>query len=336
MRYAAVFTLLLAGYLWHASNVMLYEGPTSDHYDNGTFFNPEMPDRARFWGLAKWMLTRDRAQWPDYVQWEYEKPIIPDNSVTFIGHACSLIRLDGKNILTDPMYSDRASPVSFAGPKRVHDPGVAFEDLPKIDVVVISHDHYDHFDIETIKRLQETWDPVFIVGLGNDTRLRDLGVEKVVPLDWWQSYDYQDVKITFVPVQHFSGRTLLDYNKTLWGGFVVQNQRHKVLFGGDAGYSNDFKRIYDQFGAMDLALLPIGSYEPRWFMHPVHVDPTESVQIHIDLHAKKSVGIHFGTFQMSDEAYDAPIRDLQKAREQAGLAPDAFVAPEFGQTFPLG
>lgn len=258
-------------------------------------------------------------------------------SATWIGHATMLVQLGGVNVLTDPVWSERASPVSFAGPKRRVRPGLDYQQLPHIDVVVISHNHYDHLDRPTVLRLnaQRGGAPLFLVPLGIKAWMNDQGVTNVRELDWWQRTEANGLGITFVPVQHWSARSLTDRFATLWGGWVLQTslpaRPFSVFFSGDTGYSKDFADIHAHFDHFDLALLPIGAYEPRWFMHNQHVDPAEAVQIHRDLHAKQSLAIHWGTFELTDEPLDEPPLALQREVRKSGLPAQAFVALRHGE-----
>lgn len=251
--------------------------------------------------------------------------------VTFVNHATVLLQADGINFLTDPIWSERCSPFSFIGPKRYRDPGIAYADLPKIHCVLISHNHYDHFDKETIRCLIQDHDPLFILGIGLERLAKKLGMKKVVFLDWWESKD-SPLPITFVPALHFSGRGLFDRNKSLWGGFVIKTSSGPIYFAGDTGYGSHFKEIAKRLGNPILALLPIGAYEPRWFMRPVHMNPADAVQAHLDLQAKQSMGIHFGTFKLSDEDIDEPVLDLAKALKEKQVSTEVFWLPQFGET----
>ena len=290
-----------------------------------------------FWDVMTWRMTAERMTWPSWIEKKVSYPPPPKIyskglSYTFINHASVLIQMDGINFLTDPIYSKRCSPVSFAGPKRVQDPGLDFQKLPKIDIVLISHNHYDHLDLPTLKRLEEAFKPIFIVGLENKSLLESEGLEKVVELDWWESRTFNNVKITFTPAQHFSRRGLFDGMKTLWGSFFVETSDNNFYFGGDTGYGKHFKLTRRLYKNLDLAFLPIGAYEPRWFMRDVHLNPDDAVLAHLDLEAKQSVGIHFATFQLTDEAVDQPAYDLTAALMQKKLSPSSFVVPNFGET----
>ena len=271
----------------------------------------------------------------------------PTPTVTWIGHASALVQAGGLQVLTDPIFSERASPVSWAGPKRHQAPGVALQDLPPIDVVVISHSHYDHLDkpslLQLYARSQQTGHATaFLVPLGLKEVLHGWGIAAgVQELDWWQSARVAGTDFFLVPVQHWSARSLWDRNHTLWGGWAVLGPDLHWYFAGDTGYSPDFAQTRQHFaerqtpgqgGGFDLALLPVGAYAPRWFMQHQHVNPLEAVRIHQDLGAKRSLGVHWGTFELTDEPLDQPPRDLQAARSAAGLAPPDFFVLAVGET----
>jgi N-acyl-phosphatidylethanolamine-hydrolysing phospholipase D len=262
-------------------------------------------------------------------------------AVTWIGHASTLVQTGGINILTDPIFSERASPLAFIGPKRQVPPGLALAELPHVDAVLISHNHYDHLDAPSVQALaaQAGGSPLFIVPLGIKAWLANLGISHAIELDWWQSARVGAVEIVLTPTQHWSGRTLTDRMATLWGGYAVFAPEFQLFFAGDTAYSRDFADIHERFAArhgagrgFDTALIPIGAYEPRWFMSPQHVDPVEAVRIHRDLGAERSIGIHWGTFELTDESLDEPPRALAHAARDAGLADDAFTVLAIGAT----
>ncbi|MEL6152646.1 MAG: MBL fold metallo-hydrolase [Bacteroidota bacterium] len=319
--------------------VVYHRGPETDHFDGVKFHNVHASDKNRLGRLLAFLTTRSPAPWPQWIAYTYAGHLptsVPAGqaAITFINHATCLIQLADLTLLTDPVYAHRVGPWGLMGPKRVHPPGVPFAQLPPIDVVLISHDHYDHFDAETLKKLQTAWDPVFVTGLGNQKRLQALGIHKVATLDWWETYEHDvGLKVTFTPAQHFSGRGVFDHDHTLWGSFVLEVGDLKLYFAGDTAYSPHFKAIAARFGPIDFAMLPIGSYQPRWFMQPIHADPGEAVQAHLDLQARQSIGIHFGTFALSDEARDQPALDLRAAQAKLCVAEECFAVPELGQTF---
>jgi N-acyl-phosphatidylethanolamine-hydrolysing phospholipase D len=262
-------------------------------------------------------------------------------AITWVGHATMLAQVGGHNILTDPVFSERSSPLSFAGPKRHVAPGLALHELPHIDLVLISHNHYDHLDAASVNALaaQAGGPPLFLVPLGIKRWFAERGIANVVELDWWQSTQFGKTEIFFVPSQHWSGRSLTDRMKTLWGGYALFAPDFQLYFAGDTAYSKDFADIHARFAArhgagrgFDLALIPIGAYEPRWFMSAQHANPAEAVQIHLDLAARRSIGIHWGTFQLTDESLDEPPRALATAARERGLDDDAFTVMAVGET----
>ena len=264
-------------------------------------------------------------------------------AVTWIGHATMLVQADGLSVLTDPIFSERASPIQSLGPKRVHPPGLSIEQLPPIDVVVISHNHYDHLDKNSILALANRAPSatLFIVPLGVKALFTELGITNVKELDWWDSINVKGVEFNFTPVQHWSARGLGDRSQTLWGGWAVLGSTMHWYFSGDTGYSQDFVDTQKRFaerqtsakgGGFDLALIAVGAYEPRWFMKEQHVNPAEAVQIHQDLKAKRSVGVHWGTFALTDESLDQPPKDLAAARQAANIKDDDFFLLAIGQT----
>ena len=261
-------------------------------------------------------------------------------AVTWLGHATTLVQAGGLTVLTDPVFSQRASPLSFLGPQRQQPAGIALAQLPHIDLVLVSHDHYDHLDEPSVRALaaQPGGPPLFIVPLGLKPWLAARGIHHAVELDWWQTHTVSGTEVMLTPAQHWSGRGLHDRLASLWGGFAVMSPDFHWFYAGDTGYSRDFSDIRTHLadrqrgGGFDLALLPVGAYEPRWFMATQHVNPAEAVQIHRDLGARRSIGVHWGTFALTDEALDQPPRDLAAARQAAGLADDAFEVLAIGQT----
>ena len=231
-------------------------------------------------------------------------------SITWIGHSTLLVQINGVNILTDPQWSARASPVTWGGPLRLSPPGLAFEDLPRIDVVLISHDHYDHLDLATVKRLAAARDPLFLVPLGLKAWFAENGMTRVEELDWWQEREYRAVKFVCVPAQHFSQRTLSDANQRLWASWAVLSPERRLYFSGDTGYFAGFKEARQRLGPFDLAAIPIGAYLPPEIMKSVHLTPEEAVQVFIDLDARALLGIHWGTFDLAEEPLDEPPQRL--------------------------
>lgn len=317
--------------------------PTKPHHTPDGFRNNYPHDgKQSFW---KWQWQRWTGGAPRDPEGGYQFPLQqPDAAalarnrseptLTWIGHATFLLQLGGVNVLTDPHLTERASPLSFAGPKRHVPPALAIGDLPHIDAVVISHSHYDHLDLRTVKALnsQAGGPPMFFVPLALKAWFREQGIESVTELDWWEGVEHKGLRFNLAPVQHWSARTLWDRNRTLWGAWVIEHPGLRFLFGGDFGYSRDLADIGRRFGHIDLAALPIGAYEPRWFMRIMHVNPEEAVQAHRDLNARYSVGMHWGTFKLTDELLDEPPKKLAEALARAGVPPDRFFVMQHGQT----
>ncbi len=316
-----------------------YEGPKSDHFDGQKFFNPEGDNKKSFSDVLRWQFFGDRKEWPESLV-NIARPDLrkelDENSVavTFVNHATMLLQFKGYNILTDPIWSERPSPFQWVGHKRVREPGIAWEDLPKIDAVIISHNHYDHMDEATLARLKERDQPLILIPLGDKAYLNSFGVDRIEEMDWWQERKINDeLKIVFTPARHWSGRWLNDRYESLWGSYTIIYRGHHIYFGGDTGYGPHFKAIEERLGPMDLAFLPIGAYEPRWFMKDYHMNPAEAVLAHKDLGSKKSLGIHFGTFQLTDESIEQPLVDLHKAIESSSdVHYDDFSVLAEGQT----
>ncbi len=256
--------------------------------------------------------------------------------VTFIGHATFLIQVADTNILIDPVYSRRASPFSFAGPRRARAPGVRFEDLPTISLVLLSHNHYDHCDLRVLRLLDQRNHPRVVTPIGNGRLLRSAGIAQVEEIDWWETTSAGPLPITLTPSQHFSARSMFDRNSALWGGFLIEAGGHRILHAGDSGYGPHFREIATRLGPIDLALLPIGAYEPRWFMKDIHMNPAEAVQAHFDLAARRSVAMHFGTFQLTPEGIEEPVRELAKALRERGVAEEQFRVVDLGESLRLG
>ena len=256
-------------------------------------------------------------------------------SVTWIGHATMLVRLAGKNMLFDPIFSERASPLSFAGPKRVVPLPVTIAELPRIDLVFISHNHYDHLDADTVQQLAALpqGSPRFLVPKGLKAWFATLGITRVDEYDWWQETAEDTLRITFVPLQHWSRRGLADTNASLWGGWVVEGEGLRLIHAGDTGYSRDFRDIGERLGPFDMAFIPIGGYAPRWFMKIMHVNVPEAVQVRADLRAERAIGMHWGTFEsLTDEPMDEPPLMLARQRQALGLTQQQFDVLRIGET----
>ena len=311
--------------------------PVSDHCDGVRFFNPRVDTDKSAADLHRWRATRAPARWPAWVENEAFPPPAatgPGEIVaTHVGQATFLLQFDGWNVLTDPIFSARASPVRWAGPRRVRAPGLAFADLPRIDLVLLSHNHYDHMDLPSLRRIRRRWRAPIVTGLGNGRYLRRHWVGGAIELDWWGAIEPgPGVRVTYVPAQHWSKRGFFDRRRMLWGGFVAETPAGRLYFAGDTGYPAQFGEIARRLGAPDIALLPIGSYEPRWFMAGQHMNPDEAVRAHLDLGAGLSIAMHFATFHLTDEAIDAPVAALQTALAEHRVAPARFRVPEFGET----
>ena len=312
--------------------------PVSDHYDGSHFFNRKDLELRGSLDFFRWILQGGRKQWPEKVENQFH-PQFPTRQdedqifVTFVNHASFIVQYKGLNIITDPIFSERASPVSWVGPKRVRRPGVDLDKLPQVHYVIVSHNHYDHLDIPSLQDLNNKFHPKFLVPLGNAELLKNNNIENVIELDWGQSFILQGHgEIQLVPCQHWSARSLFDRFKTLWGTYFIKIDKKKIVFVGDAGYSEDFKNLYKKIGSVDLSILPIGAYEPRWFMKPFHMNPEEAVQAHLDLHARFSLGSHFGTFQLTNEGIDEPAKDLMDSLKKHSLSKETFLILEPGQT----
>ncbi|MBB4617269.1 MBL fold metallo-hydrolase [Sphingomonas abaci] len=320
-----------------------HDGPPSDHYDGTRFFNPGQASTDRgLRAMLRWKLAGAAAPWPGSVPVTPAKPAarVEGLCVTMVGHASLLIQAAGVNILTDPVWSTRASPFRRIGPKRVTAPGIGFADLPPIDVVLLSHAHYDHLDVATLARLHAAHEPLMAMPLGNDAVVQAaVPGARCVAGDWWDRLDLGGgVATTLTPAHHWSNRWPSDTRMTLWSGHYLDTPAGAIWFVGDTGYGDGriFGEVRERLGAPDLALIPIGAYEPRWFMAAQHVDPAEAVRIFTDVGAARALGIHWGTFQLTDEARDAPAAELATALDAARVAPDRFVAAEPGGIYRFG
>ena len=318
--------------LWQSLDQRLYVGPVSDHFDGERFANPDKPFAHNMWKVLRWWATREPAPWVVGQKLYPVKPLARVEgdalAVTMVGHATLLIQTQGLNILTDPIWSDRASPFADYGPKRVRAPGIRFADLPPIDVVLVSHNHYDHMDMPTLKRLWLRDHPLILTPLGNGALLERHGI-KAFARDWGQGIKLSEkIGIDVVRVQHWSSRWMVDRNRALWGGFVITTPKGPIIFAGDAGYGDGrtWRAIKDHYGPARLALLPIGAYEPRWFMAYQHMNTEEAVRAFQDLEAAQALGIHWGVFQLTDEAIDAPRLDLVLALRKARIETKRFAA----------
>jgi L-ascorbate metabolism protein UlaG (beta-lactamase superfamily) len=288
-----------------------------EHFRDGRFFNPGVLDHS-FLDALKWMRTRQPGAWPQWIP-STPGPKPPERvqgttlRVTFVNHATVLLQTEALNLLTDPVWSRRVSPVSFAGPQRHRAPGIRFEDLPPIDAILLSHNHYDHLDAPTLRRLAAEHKPAVFCPLGVAPLVRHCGLRDVQELDWWHATTWRGRSIHCVPAQHFSARTPFGRNRTLWCGWVLEADCGNIYFAGDTGFGNFFEEIGRRFAPIRLALLPIGAYEPEWFMGPVHMTPEQAVEARVLVGAPVAVGIHFGTFSLADDGEADPAARLCRA-----------------------
>lgn len=317
-----------------------YQGPVSDHFDGREFHN-DTPFPHGFSDLLSYMFSQEDIEWPQDSEIAPGSPVLDRVGagalrLTWVNHSTFLIQADGLNLLTDPIWSERASPVSFAGPKRHHPPAVPFASLPPIDVVMISHSHFDHMDFPTLKRLHAEHDPLFVVPLGNAVLLQDLGIERIVELDWWQGIALANgCVLSAVKVQHWSNRRILpsDRNLSLWAGFVMETRGGPVYFGGDSGYGSHYRETYARYGAMRAALLPIGAYLPRWFMAYQHMGPDEAVVAHAEIASQFSLGIHWGAFKLAPEGRFQAAEHLKGLAARGQIPSGPFIAPTLGTAY---
>lgn len=307
---------------------------SSDHFDGKKFFTPNAPPERGLRDIMRWMLTRNQAKWKE------EKTVrksLPSSMVegsrllvTFVNHSTVLIQTAGVNILTDPIWSERASPFSFVGPKRFSQPGVDFDKLPPINIVLLSHNHYDHMDIPTLRRIQQVHAPRVYMALGNEHNVASAGIKRPKVMDWWDTDRYSEtLTIHCTPSQHFSGRGIGDRDHALWCSFVIDTPGGRIYFGADTGFGGHFVDVQKRFHDFRLALLPIGAYEPRWFMSPVHMNPDEAVEAHRILDPSMSIAIHHECFSLADEPQYEPRERVEKLAREKQLN---FIVPRNGQT----
>lgn len=320
-----------------------YSGPVSDHFDGVRFHSLGQPSTDRsFRDMLRWQREGNRARWPSHVA---VTPAVPQERsdvarITMVGHASLLIQVAGLNLLTDPVWSDRASPLRFAGPRRVTAPGIDFDRLPPIDALLISHNHYDHLDTATLRRLQARHRPQMVMPLGNDATVRRaVRGARITTGDWHDRVALTpEVSVTLTPANHWSARGLGDRRMALWSGFWIDAPGARIWFAGDTGYGDGaiFREIRSRHGSPDIALIPIGAYEPRWFMSAQHVAPEEAVRIFKDVGPAQALGFHWGTFQLTDEARKEPIELLRDSLEEADIDAGRFIPLAPGQVYTPG
>ena len=277
--------------------------------------------------FLKWSFTNKKPELVAIDSSDEWKELTPSSTdyLVWIGHATYLINKDGLTILTDPVFSKRASPVRFAGPKRLIPPAIPIDKLPKIDVVTVSHNHYDHLDLRSLKMIYKANpDAIFLVPKGDKRRLERRGIENVKEFLWWEEIEINGSKFTFTPVQHWSARGIADRNKSLWGGWFMELKTESIYHAGATGYSGDFIETKKRLGSPSLSLIPVGAYAPRWFMKTNHVNPPEAIQVALDLESKRNFGMHWGTFQLTDEAIMEPPELLKQSLKELGLSEEFF------------
>ena len=312
----------------------------SSYTNAQTYKNTNEQENGKTFGqLMTWVLdgekSPERVEIETSTQWQ-ELTADQTNYAVWIGHATYLINNGEITILTDPIFSKRASPIGFAGPKRMIPPAMNLQDLPKIDIVVVSHNHYDHLDIWSLKKLYKLNPEIaFLVPAGDRIKLIKAGIKNVYEMQWWDAFHFSNTTFHFTPVQHWSKRGLFDRNKSLWGGWFIKTNELALYHAGDTGYSNDFKTTYERLGAPDYSFIPIGAYDPRWFMKDSHVNPEEAVQIALDLQTPHSFGMHWGTFTLTDEPVLEPPARLKEALKKQNLESDFFISPKPGEILQL-
>ncbi len=309
-----------------------YSGPVSDHFDGQRFFGPRRSGGKGFGTLLKWQLSGGRAKWPRWIE-NVPQPPPPDRvlgdaiRLTMIGHVSVLVQTAGINILTDPVWSVRASPSQSVGPKRVRAPGIALDALPPIDLVLVSHNHYDHLDTATLSALVERFDPLIVTPLGNGTIIRKAApAARIAEIDWDETIQHGPLTIEAEPVNHWSARWSNDRNEALWAGMTVHAPSRRIFFNGDSGFADGWwvDRLMAKHGRIDVSLCPIGAYAPRWFMIDAHMDPDEAVEVYKRLGGPATLGFHWGVFQLTDEPINEPAERLAAALAREGIDPVRF------------
>ncbi len=338
----AIICVIFAAISWLIDRILRakgYHGPTSDHFDGRKFHSYPHPNpvpqldeslkRGIQFAELKWLMNRPKSDWkycPNvHVPQLAERMEGGKIVVTFVNHSTMLIQTEGLNIITDPIWALRASPFPFLGPKRFRDPGIAIDSLPPIDIILLSHNHYDHMDIAALRRIAGKWHPKIFTSLGNSEHLAARGIANAVDMDWWDELPAtEEIGVLCVPAQHFAARALSDRNNTLWAGFVLRTPHGSIYFAGDTAYDPFLEAIKGRMPQdIRLAFLPIGAYKPEWFMSPVHQGPDQAFAMHHALGIKTSIGIHFGTFHLADDGQDeAPNRIKELVAASEGEKPD--------------
>jgi len=317
-----------------------YKGPRTSHFNGKRFKNPSRRSAKGFKDVFKYIVKGEKDRWS-----KIDNPFVRDTQVEdansdeikvhFVNHSTFLIQIGEVNILTDPIWSDYCSPLPLPMLKRKRPPGISFDKLPRIDLVLISHNHYDHLDKKSIHRISKNHKAQAVTCLGNSPAIRAMGIEQTMELDWWQKIKIGEVEIEAVPANHFSSRGTFDRNTSLWCGFILRAKGKQLYFIGDTGYGNIFKEIGQKYGAIDLALIPIGAFKPRWFMGPIHISPEEAVAVHQDIKSKKSIAMHYGTFALADDSPQRAIKEFEEAKKLNGISDEEFFLLEEGRCYDL-
>lgn len=338
----SLFALILVSYLVFIDVLDgdYYNKGKSKNWQDGSFKNIVDLRKPSVVDLLKWKIEGKPNNWPDWIETKYLYPLvkIPENSVriTYVNHSTFLIYFRGVNILTDPVWSDKVGPTSYLGLKRVRDPGVRFEDLPKIDLVLVSHSHFDHLDIPTLKKLKEKFNPLFISGLGNCEGIIKSQIDSAncMEFDWFEGFKFGNIDVNYTPAHHWSSRGLRDRDTALWGSFVFGDDKSKIFFAGDTAFAEGvhIKMIKEKFPDINVALLPIGSYLPRSIMKNNHTSPDEAVEIFKILEPDLAIAMHHKTFNLGNDAYNQPSEDLKKSLEKKSIKRSKFIDLEFGHS----
>lgn len=328
---AFFISMLVGGWLFSAP---VYKGPVSDHFDGKQFINYGGIRAKGMKELFKWLTSGEKRPKWQYIEGNMISQTVDgfDEQGTariyYVNHSSFLIQVNGLNILTDPVWSEYASPFQWIGPKRMRPPGISLDALPQIDLILLSHNHYDHLDLPTLKILHKKHQPQIVCPLGVDLFLRKKGFNSLNTLDWWETISWSGLQITSAPSQHFSARGMFDRDRTLWCGFVIQAEKLKIYYVGDTGYGDIFQEIGERLGPFDLSIIPIGAYHPRWFMSPIHCDPAQAIQIHHDIRSNQSIACHYGTFPLAMDGQNGPIDELMALPEYLEVNKQFIILPE--------